>query len=315
LTISAANQTTYQNKSNNFAANQNPIKGRAFFAIPRQIAINPKITDRLFRLLAVLFSSFGDDGHIEFRISTLAAILQKGARQTKELIKLARDEGWIKTEQTGRTLKFFLTEKCYENPIQEVRKSDSKGAKTRTSEVRKPALQRCGNPHLSYHLEKKEKKETTASPPPESPAPQPSPPPKPKAPVGAAAAIKNIRACIDPIIASKVSNSALEPLVGKKPEHIRAASDEAMRSKVVNKVGLFMKLAKDDPIESRLKPASMPPNAGMHEQKCINCYNANVGKSEPTCSTIKPDDRGIRNSPSVICRQYCPFVLENKDLF
>ena len=142
---------TLSNQQFEISEKKHPLKNRTFFAIPRQISLIPGLTDRLFRLLAILFSTYGNDGHIEFKISTLARLLQKGERQTKDLIDEARKKGWIETRQTGRSLQFFLTEKCFENELKE---------------VRKPAQERCGNPHVSYHLEKKPKKEKEQSNPP-----------------------------------------------------------------------------------------------------------------------------------------------------
>lgn len=128
-----------------------PLKNKTFFGIPRHLALIPGLTDRLFRLMAVLCSAYGDDGHIEFKIRTLAALLQKSERQTKDLIDEARGKELISTKATGRSLIFFLGEVCFKG-----------GPKI----VRKPAPQKCGNPHSSYPLEKKPEKEKEQSNPP-----------------------------------------------------------------------------------------------------------------------------------------------------
>lgn len=125
-----------------------PLKNKTFFGIPRHVALIPGLTDRLFRLMAVLCSAYGDDGHIEFKIRTLAALLQKSERQTKDLIDEARGKELISTKATGRSLIFFLGEVCFKG-----------GPKI----VRKPAPQKCGNPHSSYPLEKKPEKEKEIS--------------------------------------------------------------------------------------------------------------------------------------------------------
>lgn len=126
---------------------QHPLKNRAFFGIPRQVALMPGVTDRIFRILSVLFSAFGEDGHIEFKIRTLALLLQKSERQTRDLIKEIREKGFVTTQETGRSLLFFLTEKCFED-------------------VRKPADQVGGNPPISYKDQKNSIKEKKQSNPP-----------------------------------------------------------------------------------------------------------------------------------------------------
>lgn len=145
LTLSATStiEKTAENQEK-----QHPLKNKTFFGIPRHVALIPGLTDRLFRLMAVLCSAYGDDGHIEFKIRTLAALLQKSERQTKDLIDEARGKNLISTKATGRSLIFFLGEVCFDG-----------GPKI----VRKPAPQKCGNPHSSYHLEKKPEKEKEIS--------------------------------------------------------------------------------------------------------------------------------------------------------
>lgn len=111
----------------------------------------PGVTDRIFRILSILFSAFGEDGHIEFKIRTLALLLQKSERQTRDLIKEIREKGFVTTRETGRSLLFFLTEKCFED-----------GPKS----IRKPADQVGGNPPISYKDQKNSIKEKKQSNPP-----------------------------------------------------------------------------------------------------------------------------------------------------
>lgn len=148
-----------------------------------------------------------------------------------------------------------------------------------------------------YHLENKEKK-TTA-----------------KAPAGAAADLQKIRSKIDPEISRKIANDALEKLMGIPVERIEAASKEVMASRVKNKVGLFIKLANEIPPDNGLKPQDPPPDSTPKQKACIECYNSNCRKSEPTCQTMKPNDNGVRNHPGGDCKKYCPFVLQNLELF
>lgn len=145
----------------------NPLKNSPFFAIPRHIALLPEVTDRLFRLMAILCSAYGDDGHIEFKIKTLAQLLQKGDRQTRELIKEAERKKLIRTEETGRSLMFFLSDIFFESSPKEVGGKPSKI-------VQKPAEQVGGNPPISYKEQKKARKKI-ASPPPDPPKKPPIP--------------------------------------------------------------------------------------------------------------------------------------------
>lgn len=135
-------------KTTEIKPEKHPIKNKPFFAIPRHIALIPGLSDRLFRLMSVLCSAYGDDGHIEFKIKTLAALLQKGDRQTRDLIKEGKAKGFFTTKETGRSLLFFLSEICFEG-----------GPKA----VRKPAGQVGGNPPTSNHLEKKPEKDEELS--------------------------------------------------------------------------------------------------------------------------------------------------------
>ena len=159
--IKSAESTAKNTSKNSEKSEKNhPLKNKPFFAIPRHVAMIPGLTDRLFRLMSILCSAYGNDGHIEFKISTLATLLQKGERQTRDLIKEARAKGLVTTKETGRSLVFFLGDICFED-----------GPK----EVRKPAQQVGGNPQVSYKDQKKELKEKT---PPNPPLKFPNPPPE-----------------------------------------------------------------------------------------------------------------------------------------
>lgn len=272
--------------------NNHPLKNKPFYGIPRHIALMPGITDRIFRLISILCSAFGDDGHIEFKIKTLSIVMgSKSDKAMRRIIKEAEELELIETIQTGRSLKFTLSDKFYSNgPVEIKAKNDRSGAvknvRTDRSKMTAP-----------YHLEKKALK-TTA-----------------KAPAGAAADVQKIRSKIDPEISRKIANDALEKLMGIPVERIEAASKEVMASRVKNKVGLFIKLANEIPPDNGLKPQDPPPDSTPKQKACIECYNSNCRKSEPTCQTMKPDDNGVRNHPSGPCKKYCPFVLQNLELF
>lgn len=128
----------------------------------------PEITDRLFRLMSILCSAYGDDGHIEFKIKTLAKLMGgKTERAVGRIIDQARSKGLITTKQTGRSLIFYLSEKCFNS---KPKLSSQKG-------------QKCP---VSYKEQKKGLKESSAEIPPDPP---PSPPPKPLTAATAADAI------------------------------------------------------------------------------------------------------------------------------
>ena len=147
MTLSAVKTGQNQSKSEKI----NPLKNKPFFAIPRHIALLPGVTDRIFRLMAILCSAFGDDGHIEFKISTLMKLMgDKSDKATRRIIKEAEDLELISTQQTGRSLEFILLDKCFGNQLAEV-----KNDRSDRSKMTDP-----------YHLEKKPKKEKEQSNPP-----------------------------------------------------------------------------------------------------------------------------------------------------
>lgn len=131
----------------------------------------------------------------------------------------------------------------------------------------------------------------------------------------ASAAAIEIRKLIDPEISFKIDSEIIKSLKDIKPEQIKKASKEAMQSKVRNKAGLFLKIVRSTPLESKLKPAKIPTDATPQQIKFIQCYNSNCEKEVPTCSTIQPNDKGVRNHPAELCKKYCPFVIAYKELF
>jgi len=167
----------------------NPIRNQVFFAIPRTLALRSDISDRLFRLMSILYSAFGEDGHIEYKLATLSKLLNKSIRSTKEVVKEAVKKGLIIRKSTGRSLVFELVENP---PIRE--------AKTCTSEVRKSA------PLLSSRKETEKRK---LEPPPEPPQKQPPKPPV-ATPIRATAdCIKKIRKNIPESVNPNISDTFL----------------------------------------------------------------------------------------------------------
>lgn len=135
--------------------NNHPLKNKPFYGIPRHIALMPGVTDRIFRLISILCSAFGDDGHIEFKIKTLSIVMgSKSDKAMRRIIKEAEELELIETIQTGRSLKFTLSDKFYSNgPVDIKAKNDRSGAvknvRTDRSKMTAP-----------YHLEKKALKTT-----------------------------------------------------------------------------------------------------------------------------------------------------------
>jgi hypothetical protein len=167
----------------------NPIRNQVFFAIPRTLALRSDISDRLFRLMSILYSAFGEDGHIEYKIATLSKLLNKSIRSTKEVVKEAVGKGLIIRKSTGRSLVFELVENP---PIRD--------AKTCTSEVRKSA------PPIPFIKEREKRK---LDPPPEPPQKQPPQPPVATPDRAVANFIKNLRKKIPDSVNPNISNTFL----------------------------------------------------------------------------------------------------------
>jgi hypothetical protein len=167
----------------------NPIRNQVFFAIPRTLALRSDISDRLFRLMSILYSAFGDDGHIEYKLATLSKLLNKSIRSTKEVVKEAVRKGLIIIKSTGRSLVFKLVENP---PIRE--------AETRTSEVRKSALP------IPYIKEREKRK---LDPPPEPPQKQLPEPPVAKSNPATADCLKKLRNKIPASVNPNISNTFL----------------------------------------------------------------------------------------------------------
>ena len=167
----------------------NPIRNQVFFAIPRTLALRSDISDRLFRLMSILYSAFGDDGHIEYKIATLSKLLNKSIRSTKEVVKEAVRKGLIIIKSTGRSLVFKLVENP---PVRE--------AETRTSEVRKSALP------IPYIKEREKRK---LDPPPEPPQKQPPKPPVAESNPATADCLQKLRNKIPDSVNPNISNTFL----------------------------------------------------------------------------------------------------------
>lgn len=267
----------------------NPLTVNAFFAIPRIVGLLKNVNDAEFRLLSILYSAFGDDGHIEFKIRTLAAMMHKAASSVRRIIDSCESKNLIRAYQTGRSLQFELI--IDEKPtLKRVPKNDQA---------------ECSKISTHYHSRKEIYKNNNNKPSATKPAPE-----KP------ASAIAAVRKNIDPEIAMRLSDNTIAGILKVPITQIRQASNEAMAANVERKPGLFLKIIKETPAGSSVfNPSSIPDNASAEQIKCIQCYNSNCEKEIPTCATIKPNDQGVRHKPYGLCAVYCPFVLANEDLF
>ncbi len=143
-------------QTNQNQASNHPLKGKSYFAITRTLAMREDISDGLYRLLSILFGSYGDDGILIFKIQTLCRLMGgKKERAVRGIIKQGRDGGFYTTRQTGRGIEFFINDR------------------------QESACLIGKNLPISYKQQKKLLKKTTTTPaakksPPEKP---PSPPP------------------------------------------------------------------------------------------------------------------------------------------
>lgn len=121
---------------------KHPLKNIPFFGIPRHIAFRTDITDGLYRLLTILYGSYGNDGKLVFKISTLALMMgAKNSATIKRHIKKGRELKLFKTGQTGRGISFEL---IIEKPIKD------------SSSLSPQIAQKCA---ISYKEQKKGLKE------------------------------------------------------------------------------------------------------------------------------------------------------------
>ena len=86
----------------------NPLSVTPFFAIPRIVGMLKTVSDAEFRLLSILYSAFGDDGHIEFKLQTLSKMMNKATSSVRRIIDSCERKELIETRQTGRSLRFNL---------------------------------------------------------------------------------------------------------------------------------------------------------------------------------------------------------------
>lgn len=99
-------------KTDQKQALNHPLKGKSYFAIARTLAMRTDISDALYRLLTILYGSFGDDGILIFKIKTLCMLMGgKKERAVRGIIKQGRDSGFFTTRQTGRGIEFFIDDR------------------------------------------------------------------------------------------------------------------------------------------------------------------------------------------------------------
>lgn len=149
--------TTQDNVNTEKKLSSHPLKNNPFFGVPRHIGMRTDISDALYRLLSILYGSYGHDGHLEFKIETLCRLMGgKAYSSVKRIIAQGRKLEIFETWQTGRSISFRFLEVPKLKIKSEL--SDDSGIKNEPSDSSKMSY--------PYHLEKKGLKK--ASPPPPS---------------------------------------------------------------------------------------------------------------------------------------------------
>lgn len=150
--------------------NVNPLKINPFVAEPRHIA-KIEMSANAHRLIALICSEYGlgIQGRIEFTLERIAQYLGRSKRTACRIVAEIRQKGLIIARQTGRSLKFFLTDIVYGDT------SKPRNHGPKSGRVAKNGL--AESPLLASHIINKEafKKEHTH--PPKIPLPpEPIPP-------------------------------------------------------------------------------------------------------------------------------------------
>lgn len=270
---------------------ENPIRECLHDSIPRYITARKDIPAPLKLLIGVLYGRFGNDGHLSFKIKTLAEMTGLSVATVKRAIAKGRQLKIFETINNGRALIFKLIKQT----ARKIKLSYQK------DQVEPPPI----------IDEKKHLKTTTTESPPKNTDPPP-PVPEPQEAKKNDAVILKIRKLIDPKIGNSIGNDVIiKKIVGISEKQIVWASNKAIEKATINKVGYFMTLLNvkiDETHANNLKIAQIPfdIDGDNDKMKKIICYNRNV--SFLTCSAIK----GTGN-PTNECRQYCPhFVSKTK---
>lgn len=92
--------------------NLHPLKNASFVGEPRHIA-KLKMSANAHRLMALICSEFGSNGHIEFTLERIGTFLERSKRTATRVINELVSNGLIQAQRTGRSLMFFLTDIVY----------------------------------------------------------------------------------------------------------------------------------------------------------------------------------------------------------
>lgn len=92
--------------------NLHPLKNASFVGEPRHIA-KISMSANAHRLMTLICSEYGSDGHIEFTLEHIGKFLNRSTRTAARVIKELISKGLIESRQTGRSLMFFLTDTVY----------------------------------------------------------------------------------------------------------------------------------------------------------------------------------------------------------
>lgn len=94
------------------AANHHPLKNNPFVGEPRHIA-DENLTANGHRLISLICSEYGTDGHIEFTLQRIGDFLHRSRRTASRIINELIRAGLITTKRTGRALIFYLSDIVY----------------------------------------------------------------------------------------------------------------------------------------------------------------------------------------------------------
>lgn len=92
--------------------NLHPLKITSFVGEPRHIA-KISMSANAHRLMTLICSEYGSDGHIEFTLEHIGKFLNRSTRTAARVIKELVSKGLIESRSTGRSLMFFLTDTVY----------------------------------------------------------------------------------------------------------------------------------------------------------------------------------------------------------
>lgn len=215
----------------------------------------------------------------------------------------------------------------YETPREPQPENGGYGSNDEKPHGCKESIEKSRNPqngvtalYIDQDIKKKQHIEETTTPPPEPPTEsQPQKPDKPPAqngPAGPVVDVLKVRKMLDPKIAMRLDDKTIKKrCLGKSEARIKAASEQAMRPGIANRVGYFLKMIEVPMFEENeigLSEVPLPAvkvdpgdswEVWQEKQKrfdIVACYNRSVHKP---CSYMR-----ALNRPNGNCMKYCPYV-------